>query len=276
MLKTFLLFLLILFCFFTVDSYAQANGGFTSNITAKVHKIKSKALGEEYELLIHLPENYSKEKTLPVVFVLDGRDAFPFAVEYLKLVRIECEKQEPILVAVSDGTKIGEKGNKRSRDYTPTVSTVSWAQGEGGAAKFLEFLEKEALPFVEQNYSASKDRTIYGHSYGGLFAAYALLNKPELFSKILLGSPALYYDNEVIFKTEAELAKTRKDLPVQVFLTAGEKEEWAVEGNQKFVETLTKRNYPNLKIESIKLAKVGHLTGSPISLMQSLNWAFCR
>lgn len=276
MLKTSLLFLLTLFCFLTVNVSAQTDSGFTSNISAKVHKIKSKALGEEYELLVHLPENYSKEKMLPVVFVLDGRDAFPFAVEYLKLVRIECEKQQPILVAVSDGTKIGEKGNKRSRDYTPTVSTVSWAQGGGGAAKFLEFLEKEALPFVEQNYSASKDRAIYGHSYGGLFVAYALLNKPELFNKALLGSPALYYDNEMIFKTEAEFAKTRKDLPVQIFLTAGEKEDWAVEGNQKFVETLAKRNYPNLKIESLKLAKVGHLTGSPIALMQSLNWAFCR
>ncbi len=140
----------------------------------------------------------------------------------------------------------------------------------------MDFIEKEAIPFIEKNYSVNTERALYGHSYGGLFGAYALLHKPELFQKIMLGSPSLFYDNEVLFKDEAGFAQTHKDLAVQLLLTAGTEEGWAVEGNDKFAGVLKTHNYPSLKIDSIKIQGVGHLTGSPISQMLSFKWAFCK
>lgn len=121
--KQILILALLLTAAFSVEARTKTLPALSDN--SEFRKIQSKVLGEEYTLKIHLPDNYDKTKKFPVIYILDGEDAFPFAAEYLKLIRIECESQEPILVGISDGAKIGEKGNKRNRDYTPTVSKVS-------------------------------------------------------------------------------------------------------------------------------------------------------
>jgi len=72
----------------------------------------------------------------------------------------------------------------RTRDLTPPkvakvqdqaaadkmeVAMTPNAVAEGGAANFLEFIEKELVPYVEANYPVTHFRTLIGHSYGGLF-----------------------------------------------------------------------------------------------------------
>jgi predicted alpha/beta superfamily hydrolase len=62
----------------------------------------------------------------------------------------------------------------------------------GGAARFLEFMIKEALPFIESNYRVSKNgRGIAGYSLGGGFSLYVLFKQPDLFSLYYAGSPSI-------------------------------------------------------------------------------------
>ncbi|HEY0245844.1 MAG TPA: alpha/beta hydrolase-fold protein, partial [Mucilaginibacter sp.] len=66
----------------------------------------------------------------------------------------------------------------------------------GGAAVFLGFIEKELMPMIDSKYKSDPaNRTLYGYSMGGLFGSYVLFTKPALFKNILIGSPALGYDN---------------------------------------------------------------------------------
>jgi predicted alpha/beta superfamily hydrolase len=56
------------------------------------------------------------------------------------------------------------------------------ATTDGGAAVFLDFIEKELVPHVEGRYPVTDFRTLIGHSYGGLFTIYALSERPTLFN----------------------------------------------------------------------------------------------
>jgi predicted alpha/beta superfamily hydrolase len=64
----------------------------------------------------------------------------------------------------------------------------------GGAPAFLRVLREEILPFVEETYRTSEDRGIAGHSFGGLFAAWMLLEAPDLFRRYGLNSPSLWWE----------------------------------------------------------------------------------
>lgn len=207
-------------------------------------------------------------------WVLDGEDAGPVAREALRLVALECEVAPPLLVAVSDGHRIGEPGNQRGRDYTPVASDTPWARGEGGAAAFLARLREEALPAVDARFGRPAERGLYGHSYGGLFAAYAWLQAPALFDRWMLASPALYYGDDWAFRQSpaaAALGAKRS----RMLLTAGSEEAWAVQGNARWAQQLAATPATAPELASVTLPGLGHLTGSPVSLMWAARWAGC-
>ena len=85
-------------------------------------------------------------------------------------------------------------------------------EGSGGAAGFLRFLRQELIPSIDAEFRTNEgDRTLYGHSFGGLFAIHALLNGEETFQRFITGSPSLWWDDEVTFQHEEAYAISKKD-----------------------------------------------------------------
>ncbi|WP_381522259.1 alpha/beta hydrolase [Spirosoma soli] len=242
--------------------------------------VSSVLKGETYQLLVHLPDNYDPGKKYDVLFVLDGVGAFSTAINCLGILHGECDKSynEPLLIGISDGAEIGKPGNKRDRDFTPTAFKTEWGSGGGGGGPaFLRFLEEEVIPYVEKQYSVTKNRAIYGYSYGGLFTSYVLLAKPKLFNKVLIGSPSLFADNGVIFrKFEPDYARAHTDLPVNVWLSVGEKDEFLVDDTKKFAGVLKNRKYPSLRLQTATLSGLNHLTGIQPTMLQAFKWAYCE
>jgi predicted alpha/beta superfamily hydrolase len=242
----------------------------------ELRKLQSKIVGDEFHLLVQFPEGYDTAKTaFPVMYVLDGDNDFPYAMEVLGLLKGECGIREPLVVGIGYGAKIGKPGNERFRDYSPTA--MKNAPGSGGGPKFLQFLEQELFPLIESNYKANKHRSLYGYSFGGLFCAYVLFEKPELFRQILMGSPALGYENRAIFDNEAKYAKGHKDLPLKVFLQVGaDEQESHVAATRDMARLLGSRSYPNLQLKSMVIDSVGHLTGKPLAMLRAFEWAYCK
>jgi predicted alpha/beta superfamily hydrolase len=76
----------------------------------------------------------------------------------------------------------------RARDFTPT--RTSGDPNSGGAPAFLDFLEHELIPFIDRTYRTNtSDRGLLGHSLGGLFALYALEQRPRCFSELSPQAP---------------------------------------------------------------------------------------
>jgi predicted alpha/beta superfamily hydrolase len=65
----------------------------------------------------------------------------------------------------------------------------------GHADRFLEFLEKELIPWTEAKYRTAPLRILAGHSAGGNFALHAMRVRPALFQTIIAASPWLAWDD---------------------------------------------------------------------------------
>ena len=62
---------------------------------------------------------------------------------------------------------------------------------------------------------------LVGHSYGGLFACYAMLAKPGLFHDYLIVSPSLWYDDRMMFRKATAYLIAHGSLPAHVFYAVG-------------------------------------------------------
>lgn len=148
----------------------------------------------------------------------------------------------------------------------------------GGAPVFLAFIEKELIPLIDAGLKTdSANRTLYGYSMGGLFATYTLFQKPWLFKNILIGSPALGYDNWSIFDIEKAYFTRNKSLPVNAFIEVGGLEApGQVVPNKKLAALLDDRHYQNFVFKHIIIDDVTHLSGKPVTMLKALQWAYVR
>ncbi len=220
----------------------------------EIRLLHSEIVGQDFELYVSLPNNYSKSNTnYPVIFVLDPYRDFLIMKGISDVLASSQIIPEVILVGIGYG---GEGFNAfinyalgRLRDYTPVQDTAKeeWSRKaaenlgiddiniiSGGSPSFLEFIRKELFPFMESNYHInSKDRMLSGYSDGGLFGLYVLFHDPDLFDKYLIGSPSIYYKDGILLEYESNYATTHEDLKAEVFMSSGELEEVTAENIKK-------------------------------------------
>lgn len=238
-------------------------------------QMHSKLAGNDYDIYIHYPAGYDTAKRrFPVLYVVDGDNDFSPSLEYLGLLMGDYHIQEPILIAIGDGGLIGTPGNKRNRDFTPTH--MATMPESGGAPAFLAFIEKELIPAIDADLKTDPaNRTLYGYSMGGLFATYTLFERPGLFKNILIGSPALGYDNGRIFDIEKNYFAKHKNLPVHVFMEVGGLETAGQKiPNKRMVDSLLSRNYGNFVFKHVIIDSVTHLSGKPVTMLKALQWGY--
>jgi uncharacterized protein len=250
----------------------------------------SKILDQEMELYIKIPATYKSntQKVYPCYYGTDANLAFGMIADMANTFEVPVIV-EPEIFVVGIGYKIrdmGDWGAWRTRDLTPTnipSSDTYWAgvfskfagrQVEvktGGAAKFLECIEKEVFPFMESNYRVSATgRGLGGYSYGGLFSLYVLFKRPELFNLYFAGSPSIKYDKGVLYTHEKEYAATHKDLNATLFMTAGGAEDSLLIANVKTMAAqLESRNYPGLKVETHVFPDETHMSCVPAAWMRA-------
>ena len=173
----------------------------------EVRSLLSKSTGAKYELLIALPSDYRKtKKSYPVVYMLDADYSFALVRNVVQHL-VERQDLPPlILVAIAYPGAASSREiyrMNRTRDYTPVYAPdggygAEYQKVSGGAQKFRAFFARELSPYIERRYRVDPgDRTLIGHSYGGLFAVYVLLTEPALFRRYIAVSPSLWYANRV-------------------------------------------------------------------------------
>lgn len=191
-------------------TYANVRG------ESKVDSLPSKILAEQRELIVHLPNNYQQntEVSYPVLYLLDGQRNFSHAVGSLDLLNHSHMAQEMIIIAI--------KNTHRTRDYTPTYdeSYNEWGIS-GGADNFLDFIEKELIPYVNKNYRTNNFKILSGHSLSGLLAVYALQSRPELFQAHFAFSPSLWWHDQVIFEEAENFLATTTELNNYLYINMG-------------------------------------------------------
>jgi predicted alpha/beta superfamily hydrolase len=203
-------------------------------------KFHSAVLNEERRVIIHLPRNYSRDTAhkYPVMYVLDGTSQDQHTADKIAVLSDAALIPSAIVVGLPN-----TRGN-RERDQTPPFMRrdVNDQNSPYGAAdKFLLFIEKELIPFVDRNYRTSGYKMLSGNSRGGLFVLYTLLEKADLFqARFCYSTPVWRFDNLMVNKT-AEFLRSSTGLSSFLYLSVGEKEtEQMIGGFNKMVGVLNK------------------------------------
>jgi hypothetical protein len=187
--------------------------------------IQSKVLGEKRTILVSTPANYAQsQEKYPVLYMTDGDAHLTHARGTVDFLARNGVMPNLIIVAVTN--------TNRTRDLSPTPGSRRLPDGttqpipsSGGAAKFLEFFEKELFPYVEGNYRTEPYRIFAGHSLGGLLALYTVTARPDMFNAVIAASPALNWDSDFIVRRMEEFFKARKELTCTLFVTMANEEE---------------------------------------------------
>jgi uncharacterized protein len=241
---------------------------------SEVRTLKSSATGRGYDVYIHLPGGHvqNKDKKYPVLYVLDGQWDFKLLDSVYGGLLYDKFVPEMIIVGV---TYSGDNPNYdvlRAMDYTPAQEKRN--PGSGDAPKFLDFLKRELLPFIEKNYNADPSRRVLmGSSLGGLFTLYTMFTEPGLFSGYVSASPAVPYGDRFAFKQEAEYAGKHHDLPVRLFISVGDIEN-LIAPVKEFMRVVSGRGYKGLKMETRVIEGERHSSNKPEAFNRGLRFVF--
>jgi predicted alpha/beta superfamily hydrolase len=228
----------------------------------EVLALRSKQTGANYEIFVALPPGYRTSKqTYPVVYMLDADYSFALVRNIVQHF-VEREDLPPmILVAIAYPGAAADRTvyrMNRTRDYTPAYAPdggygAEYQKVSGGGPTFRAFLATELIPLIERRYRAhAQDRTLIGHSYGGLFGTYVLLTQPSLFKRYVLVSPSLWYANRIALTMEEAAAAAGIKPDARVFFAVGSRENQPannramVDDLTELVEKLRSRNNPRL------------------------------
>ena len=248
------------------------------------YTLKSATLGRSYDIQIRLPPRYDApedaRRRYPVVYFNDAPYSFPLITGVAHLPMGAGTIEDLILVGI--GYAHGTTGAlSRALDYTPTRNPAN-PNATGGAAVYLQFLERELLPDIEQRYRADPARrALAGHSYGGLFGAYALFARPALFRYYILSSPSFWFHRHSMWQTERAYAAAYRDLQASVYMGIGSLEKppsgspyEMVKDVQTFDAVLRSRRYPGLELRTKVFPGATHETVVPSVMLNGLLWHF--
>jgi predicted alpha/beta superfamily hydrolase len=177
-----------------------------------------------------------------------------------------------IIVGITWGGENPNYDTLRARDFTPVHLKPS--DHFGNAPKFLSFIKKELIPFIETKYRVTNDRTLIGSSLGGLFTLYALFNETDLFNNYIPTSSSLTWGEGVIYKYEKEYSKKKSSLPVKLYTAIGMYEDTSV--LKTFLDTLGEKSYKILELKSDVIEGVGHSGEKAEAFTRGLQFVFRR
>lgn len=204
--------------------------------------IYDKEIDDTFVVHISLPPTYDETKQYPLVVMTDGVWRLSDHPE-LRPLMVEGKIEDVILVSI---------GYPNDYDYE-VIRERDLVERPGD---FLHFIVDNLIPYLSEIYSVSEENTtLTGHSYGGYWAAYALLHSDTIgrntFENYYIGSPSMQAntDKKFLRNYESEYRKRNSSLNANVYVTIGGLEKGAVGSVEGFVEQLEEAQYEGLNIE---------------------------
>jgi predicted alpha/beta superfamily hydrolase len=244
----------------TTAVYAQSQEIFSRN---QAIRIVSSNLHEPRNMSIYLPDDYAySDSKYPVLYLLDGGTHLQHASGAVDYLSTQGSIPDIIVVAIHN--------IDRSRDFSPVH--VDNIPTSGGAEKFLGFLSKELVPYMESNYRTAGFDILLGHSFGGTFIGYTLLAKPNLFDAYLAVSPYLMFADNLVVKEASEKLKPFKDTKY-FYMTVGNEARY-FETLEEYSSIMTEKAGESVEFKYVKMMEENHGTTPYITVFSGLRFIF--
>lgn len=196
--------------------------------TLRVHKgLESRFLDQARDIIVYLPPQYNSghDQRYPVLYLHDGQNLFDAATAFagnewgldeLAEELISTGQIEPLIIV-----GIYNAGTKRMAEYTP----VRDKRGRGGRAKqYAKLIIRDLKPFIDSEYRTLPDTqntALGGSSLGGLVTVYLGLEYPNVFGKLIVMSPSVWWANRAILR---EVRRVNNKSPQKIWLDIGTRE----------------------------------------------------
>jgi uncharacterized protein len=195
----------------------------------------SESVKDTFYIDVRLPEEYFSKpgQRYPVVILLDGNFYFPMMSSIIH----QYEKAgllKPVILIGVGYKSFPVMDSLRVRDYLfPLALPSDELKAPGGGKNFKDYLTRELIPEIDSRFKTEKNnRALLGHSFGGYFVLYSLLdqleNRKHDFKTFISASPTLWYNNFYLNKLPGQL-KTKTDT-LNLFISVGALEDptWSV------------------------------------------------
>jgi predicted alpha/beta superfamily hydrolase len=172
----------------------------TASVTIMDTAFAIPQLGRTRRVWIYLPPGYATSgRDYPVLYMADGQNVFDDATSFSGEWGVDESLDSlhalgdpgAIVVAVDNG------GDARIAEYSPWVHP---RHGGGQGAAYADWVAGTLKPFIDRHYRTRPGREstgILGSSMGGLISLYAALRHPDVFSRVGVFSPSLWFSDSV-------------------------------------------------------------------------------
>ena len=186
-----------------------------------VHRqFHSRFLPDDRDIEVYLPEAYISEPTrhFPVFYLHDGQNLFDGRTAYIAGSAWQAHTTadrltaagliEPVILV-----GINNAGLRRMAEYTPTRDP---RLGGGDGDLYGRLLVEELKPCIDREFRTLPGRAhtaLGGSSLGGLISLYLGFTYSEVFSRLAVVSPSLWWNEHSILRT-VSTGRTRPNLRI--------------------------------------------------------------
>jgi predicted alpha/beta superfamily hydrolase len=181
---------------------AQENSPFISGVEVT---IPSKILGQKRTVWIHIPKSNGGNKIkdrghYPVIYLLDGSENFNTVVSISEHMEESSLCPPMIVVGILPQDRLSELTTGTDTELPGVI---------GNGEKFMSFIEKELMPYIDANYPTTTYKTFIGHSLGGLTVINTVLHQPNLFNSYVSLDGSLWWNNNKVVREAKTILPTQ-------------------------------------------------------------------
>jgi predicted alpha/beta superfamily hydrolase len=194
-------------------------GELAGNTRYQVFEFRSGILTDpaKRDMTVYLPPQYEADgqRKFPVLYLQDGQNLFDGLTSYIPghtwragttadELTLAGEIEPVIVVGVAN------TGLRRMAEYTPTRD---FKLGGGEGRNYGRLLMEEVKPWIDLEYRTlpkGECTGLGGSSLGGLITLYLGLERPDVFGRLAVMSPSLWWDQRSVFRLveQVDLRKT--------------------------------------------------------------------
>jgi predicted alpha/beta superfamily hydrolase len=260
----------IFFLSFTISKGQEIDSLSFALPKIKVISIHSNILNEDRRIYIYDPSVnngnqtvFAQNREFPVLYLLDAETHMAVLSAQAKFLTASQNLSSMIIVGIAT------VNYARTRDLTPTNVDKG-----GGAETFIRFIRDEVMPYVKAHYQTVPFTVLSGHSIGGLFTGYCLVNHPEMFNAYIAISPSFWWDKEYTVGLLANKISKDGYRNRQFFFSdageGGRLHKAAID----FDSVLMQKNFPGLTYKYVHYEGETHTSEVPKSFHDGIRYIF--
>jgi enterochelin esterase-like enzyme len=200
----------------------------------------SDVLGEARPVVVYTPAGYARDtrRRYPLLLLHDGQNVFSGETSYLPgeywRVRESADDLqrrraiEPLLIAA-----IYHAGAERKSEYTPP----------GVLRRHGRMVVEELLPFLHGRYRLlphARHTGLGGSSLGGLATLYLACEYPDVFGKLAIMSPSVWWNHRAVLRRLQQVSTPRRP---RIWLDIGSEEGGALRDARLLKATLVSKGW---------------------------------